>query len=184
MENMLPSFCAQFCTEKKAELIKGLTKNDKKYLGVDRMGLLSTSQAKPELSGFQKAMLKELEFSSLGADQFMLKEKDAKNYINLFQNAGEYELIWVRSARASDTVPNGYNFIGFDVSMEPRYSGAISLVKELFTKVTEKTKKYFGRLNDCGLFSSIFEAEDYMNKCKTESLLPASDFYIYEIYKK
>lgn len=57
----------------------------------------------------------------------MKTESTALQFISLFEESDDFELIWVRNSGTNRAIPEGYEFIGYDISYPCDYSGSFPL---------------------------------------------------------
>ena len=113
--------------------------------------------------------------------------------LEIFQSLSginDLEVIFVRVAGSDADIPNGLNFLGYDVCYPPGGDGFSAICDCMFlcrwhgcdeagTEFTED----FMRLNENGLFDSEQEAESYLCHYAIQDWSETGDFCILEIYK-
>lgn len=167
-------------------------KPQKIYNGTGRMGLELTDKHKKKLTNDQKAIVNKIFDTFSFADELMQDESSALQYIALFEEARNFELIWSRNSGAKDEVPNGYEFIGYDVSYPSDYSGSFSIICDCMficrwhgcDEAGTLFKSDFDKLNANGLFDNWQDAYDYMVKYLNEEWTERGEYCILEVYKK
>lgn len=169
----------------------------KLYSGVGRPGLNVFDEHKSDLTKEQN-LLADLIETGLGDDgtdvveTLMRRENTALEYVALFEQADDIELIWVRNSGVADTPPEGYVFIGYDVAYPGVYYGSFSMICDCMFICqwhgcdAEGTLFLpdFHRLNDHGLFSVWQDAYDYMVKYLREEWTERGVYCIFEVYCK
>jgi hypothetical protein len=164
----------------------------KTYNGTGRMGLdLGDKQCK-KLTDLQKQLSKKFFDDFNFADELMQTESTALQFASLFEESDNFELIWVRNSGTNRAVPEGYEFIGYDISYPCDYSGSFSIICDcmficrwhgcdvegiLFLPE-------FSKLNTNGLFDDWQSAYDYMVKYLSEDWTERGEYCILEIFKK
>lgn len=91
-------------------------KPQKIYNGTGRMGLDLADKYKTNLTKEEKKIADKIFNNFTFAEDLMLNEVSALQYVSLFNDADKYELIWVQNIGAQNDTPNGYKFIGYDIS--------------------------------------------------------------------
>lgn len=164
----------------------------KVYNGTGRMGLDLADKYKKVLTDTQKELaekfLKDFNF----ADELMRTESTALQYISLFKEANKFELIWVRNSGVKDEAPDGYEFIGYDVSYPCEYSGSFSIICDCMficrwhgcDEAGTLFLSDFNKLNSNGLFDDWQAAYDYMVKYLNEDWTERGVYCILEVYRK
>lgn len=162
------------------------------YNGAGRMGLDIGDKIKKNISDEEKQIAEKIYKDINFADELMQDEKTALCFVNLFEEAEKYELLWVKSTDSKDTAPNNYKFIGYDVTYVPDYSGAFSIICDCFfiprwhgfddegTLFIPDYKK----LNSNGLFDSFEDAQSYMFKYLSEDWTERGVYCIVQTYRK
>lgn len=160
------------------------------YLGTDRDGLDFCDRLKTELSYEQTEIaLKLYEDFSYGYE-LMTGEETALQFLSSFEEAENYELIWVRNHGCTDAVPVGYELLGYDVSYLPDYGGSFSMICDAMFICRhhgcdpEGTlfADDFAKLNEKGLFDTWQEAYDYMVKYLTDAWTEWDEYFILQIW--
>ena len=108
----------------------------------------------------------------------------------LCQTYEDYELIWVRNSGTVCDVPDGYDFIGYDISYPCDYSGSFSIICDCMFICRwhgcdiEGTLflPEFNKLNANGLFNDWQSAYDYMVKYLNEDWTERGEYCILEIF--
>lgn len=167
-------------------------KPSKVYNGADRQGLDVTSKTKKQLSNDEKQILDKFYKNVYYADELMESEDTALCFLNLFEEAENYDLLWVKSTYSKDSVPNGYKFIGYDITYIPDFSGAFSIICDCmflprwhgFDDEGTLFIPDFYKLNNDGLFNTKEDAYSYMIKYLSEDWSERGDYCILEIYRK
>lgn len=98
------------------------------YNATGRMGIYLADKLKRKLTEEQKELAKKIFDDFTFVDALKLNESFALQYIELFEDGTHFELIWLRNSGVKDEIPNGYKFIGYDVSYPCDYSGAFSII--------------------------------------------------------
>ena len=88
------------------------------YNGLGRMGLDETGSLNPSVK----------ELSTDDIECLMLDEKSALVFLSSCNNADEYELVWSKISGSNENIPDGYKFIGYDISYPPYCDGAFSII--------------------------------------------------------
>ena len=162
------------------------------YLGTGRDGLDLLDSMKRELSDEQTEVgLRFLEDRTWGYE-LMDNEETGLQFMSLFEAEENYELIWVRNYGSEDRVPIGYEFLGYDVSYCPDYSGSFSMICDcLFICryhgcVMEGSlfAEDFAKLNCNGLFDLWQDAYNYMVKYLTEDWTERDEYFILEVWRR
>lgn len=164
----------------------------KAYRGLGRTGLNDYDEKKNELSDEQKAMCDSLLEDEFLVEKLMLSQESAEMFLSLFEGSENYELIWSRISGSDEIIPQGYKFLGYDVSCLPFCSGAFSIICDCMFLCkwhgcdSEGTLfiKDFQALNDCGLFTSEKDAYEYMMKYLNQEWAETGVFGIFEVYSK
>lgn len=167
-------------------------KNKRVYLGTDRDGLTQYDQYKNELTAAEMALVEKMKKDGLVAERMMTDEASAKVFLNLFAYANEYELIWTRISGSRKEIPEGYRFIGHDISFCPECWGAFSIICDCmficrWHGCDEEGTLFledFNKLNENGLFDYWQDAYDYMVKYLKEDWTERGTFGIYEVFRK
>ena len=162
------------------------------YNGTGRMGLDLADKYKKKLSNEQKLIVKKIFNNASFPNQLMQEESSALQYIELFEEAINFELIWLRNSGLNDEIPDGYDFIGYDVSYPSGYSGSFSIVCDCMficrwhgcDEAGNFFRSDFEKLNTNGLFDSWQDAYDYMVKYLSEEWTERGVYCILEVYKK
>ena len=141
------------------------------YRGVGRMGVDEISECDESISFSESEML---------------------DYMKLCKNHKDYELMFVRLSGSDDEIPQGYRFIGYDISYPPESDGGFSIICDCMFicrwhgcdyEGTE-FKNDFSVLNDNGLFNTWHETYSYMVHYLSQEWSERGIFGIYEIYEK
>lgn len=201
---------AQFCTEKNYEIlyreelprfrkqpihiyaVPFFEEPEKLYNGTGRMGLMELDKKKRFLTGEQKKLLKRIENMDWDAEELMLAEKSAIAYLSLFKDSEDYELIWTRISGSDEQIPEGYRFIGYDISYLPFCDGAFSIICDCmficrWHGCDEEGTLFledFQKLNENGLFGDWQSAYAYMVKYLNQDWTERGEYGIFEIYRK
>ncbi len=162
------------------------------YNGTDRNGLDLGDKQRRKLSSRQREMDKQFLEDFNRANVWMEQESTALEFLSLFQKAEDYELIWIRNSGCEHPIPDGYVFIGYDISYPCDYSGGFSMICDCMFLCrwhgcdAEGTLflPEFRKLNTNGLFDDWQSAYDYMVKYHREDWTEWGEFCIFEIYKK
>jgi len=164
---------------------------EKVYNGLDRMGPGIFDKMKRSLTKEQREIVNIIK-ESWSAEELMLDEEKAKLYLSLFRRSDDYELIWTRISGSNDPVPEGYQFIGYDIAYPPSCSGAFSIVCDCmficrWHGCDEEGTLFiddFNRLNHYGLFDVWQDAYNYLAKYIREDWTERGEFGIFEVYMK
>ena len=164
----------------------------KSYQGTDRMGLDLRNKQRWWLNSAQKQLSKQFLEDFSFADKLMQAEDSALQFISLFKESDDYELIWVRNSGSEHKIPAGYRLIGYDISYPCDYSGSFSIINDCMFICRwhgcdiEGTLFWpeFQKLNDNGLFDDWQSAYDYMVKYLSQDWTERGEYCIFEIYKK
>lgn len=100
----------------------------KAYNGTGRMGLDLGDKQRKKLTDLQKLLSKKFFDDFNYADELMKTESTALQFISLFEESDDFELIWVRNSGTNRAIPEGYEFIGYDISYPCDYSGSFSII--------------------------------------------------------
>ncbi|MGN0518612.1 MAG: hypothetical protein ACI4II_07820 [Acutalibacteraceae bacterium] len=203
-------YSSQFCTVKKYNIlydeelprfqkeplniyaIPFFDKPQKIYNGTGRMGLDLPDKHRRNLTKQEKKMVDKIFKDFTFADELMSNEASALQYISLFDDADKYELIWVQNSGVKESIPKGYEFIGYDISYPCDYSGGFSIICDCmficcWHGCDENGTFFlsdFEKLNSNGLFDVWQDAYDYMVKYLGEEWSERGEYCIFEIYKK
>ncbi|MBR6776872.1 MAG: hypothetical protein IKM27_03905 [Clostridia bacterium] len=164
----------------------------KQYLGTNRDGVDVYSDKYGEnITERQKELLKLLKEDTW--DEMVIPdEKTALEILTAFEKHEDYELLWVRMSGTDAPVPEGYRFLGYDVTDSPRFCGMFSIICDCMficrwhgcdeggTLFTEE----FASLNENGLFSQWQHAYDYMIKYLHQPWAETGEYGIYEVYSR
>ena len=175
--------------------VYALPYNDKPfhiYNGTGRMGLDLGNKQRKKLTNVQKQLAEKFFKDPDFADELMQTESTALQFISLFEKSDDYELIWVRNSGTNRNAPEGFDFIGYDISYPCDYSGSFSIICDsLFICRWHGCDKEgalflpeFMKLNVNGLFNDWQSAYDYMVKYLSESWTERGEYCIFEIFKK
>lgn len=162
------------------------------YNGTGRMGLDLCDKHRKKITDEQKQFAEKFLEDFNFADELMNKESTALKFISLFEKSDDYELIWVRNSGTKCDVPDGYGFIGYDISYPCDYSGSFSIICDCMficrwhgcDKEGTLFLPEFKKLNANGLFNDWQSAYDYMVKYLNEDWTERGEYCILEIYKK
>lgn len=176
------------------------------YRGLDRRGLNEYDPPKRSLNSLQlflyEQYCKQIKTAWLqgawlcchyGPAHALLKEeRTAQLFLNLLEGSEDYELLWARIYGAEDTVPDGYRFLGFDVTYMPETCGLFSMINDCMFIVRwhgcdEHGTLFlddFAKLNENGLFDNPEDALAYMVKYLHEEWAENGEYGIFEIYAK
>lgn len=162
------------------------------YNGTGRMGLDLCDKHREKITDEQKQLAEKFLEDFNFADELMNKESTALKFISLFEKSDDYELIWVRNSGTKCDVPDGYGFIGYDISYPCDYSGSFSIICDCMficrwhgcDKEGTLFLPEFKKLNANGLFNDWQSAYDYMVKYLNEDWTERGEYCILEIYKK
>ena len=141
------------------------------YNGTGRMGLDLGNKERKNLTDLQKQLYEKFFDDFNFADELMQTEDTALQFLSLFEESDQYELIWVRNTGTKCAPPDGYDFIGYDISYPCDYSGI-------------RFMPAFHKLNANGLFDDWQSAHDYMVKYLNEDWTERGTYCIFEIFKK
>lgn len=203
-------YCPQFCTVKKYNILynEELPRFRKKplniyalpffdtpqkiYNGTGRMGLDLPDRLKKKLTKQEKQIVDSIIKDFTYADELMLSEDSAWQYINLFKDAEKYELIWIQNSKMEACIPQGYKFIGYDISYPCDYSGGFSIICDCMficrwhgcDEAGTLFLSDFNRLNDNGLFDKWQDAYNYMVKYLNEDWTERGEYCILKVYQK
>ena len=165
---------------------------DKTYNGTGRMGLDLGDKQRKKLTDLQKHLSKKFLDDFNFADELMQTESTALQFVSLFEESDNFELIWVRNSGTNHAIPDSYQFIGYDISYPCDYSGSFSIICDCmficrwhgFDKEGVLFMPEFSKLNDNGLFDDWKSAHDYMVKYLSEEWTERGEYCILEIFKK
>ena len=126
------------------------------------------------------------------ADELMKTESTALQFISLFKESEDFELSWVRNSGTKCDIPEGYDFIGYDISYPCDYAGSFSIICDCMficrwhgcDKEGKLFLPDFNKLNESGLFDDWQSAYDYMVKYISEDWTERGNYCIFEIFKK
>ncbi|NMP37540.1 MAG: hypothetical protein GX051_05375 [Clostridiales bacterium] len=146
------------------------------------MGLDETDSLNPSVK----------ELSTDDIERLMLDEKSALVFLNSCNNADRYELAWSKISGSNENIPNGYKFIGYDISYPPSCNGAFSIICDcLFIcrwhgcdEAGTLFRDDFNKLNSNGLFDCFSDAYDYMIKYLNQDWTERGEYGIFEVYTK
>ncbi len=167
-------------------------KPSKIYNGTDREGVF-LGKFKTVLSEEEKRIIKTMyDDVETYCNTRMASEDTSLRHLSLLQDGNDFELIWVRNSGDDAIIPEGYDFIGCDVSYPHDCSGSFSIVNDCMficrwhgcDKEGALFADDFSKLNDNGLFDDWQAAYDYMVKYVSESWTERGDYCILEIYKR
>lgn len=162
------------------------------YLGTGRDGLDLLDTMKRELSDEQTEVgLRFLEDRTCGYE-LMDNEETGLQFMSLFEAEEDYELIWVRNHGSEDRVPMGYEFLGYDVSYCPDYSGSFSMICDCLFICRyhgcdlegSLFAEDFAKLNCNGLFDLWQDAYSYMVKYLNEAWTEHDEYFILEVWRR
>lgn len=164
----------------------------KQYNGTGRMGLDLGDPPRKGLTDVQKQLAKKFLDDYRFADELMQTESTALQFISLFKESNNYELIWVRNSGIKIDPPNGFAFIGYDISYPCDYSGSFSIICDCLyicrwhgcDKEGTLFLPDFMKLNANGLFDDWQSAYEYMVKYLNEDWTERGEYCIFEVYKK
>lgn len=156
------------------------------------MGLDLGDKQRKGLTNLQKQLAKKFFDDFSFADELMQTESTALQFISLFEKSDDFELIWVQNSGTSCDIPDGYEFIGYDISYPCDYSGGFSIICDcMFVCRWHGSDKEgtlflpeFRKLNANGLFDDWQSAYDYMVKYLSEDWTERGEYCIFEIFKK
>lgn len=165
----------------------------KVYLGTDREGVdVYHDERTEDITERQVELLKLLKDDVWGEMEYISDEATALEILNAFKNHNDYDLLWVRMSGTDDPIPEGYRFLGYDISYVSEFWGMFSIICDCMficrwhgcdeggTLFAED----FARLNENGLFSQWQHAYDYMIKYLHEEWAETGEYVIYEIYSR
>ena len=162
------------------------------YSGTGRMGLDLGNKERKKLTDLQKQISKKF-FSDFNfADELMRTECSALQFMSLFKESDDFELIWVRNSGTNHAIPDGYEFIGYDVLYPCDYAGGFSIICDCMficrwhgcDKEGTLFLPEFNKLNANGLFDDWKSAYDYMVKYLAEEWTERGTYCILEIFRK
>ena len=164
----------------------------KLYNGTGRMGLDLGNKERKNLTDLQKQLYEKFFDDFNFADELMQTEDTALQFLSLFEESDQYELIWVRNTGTKCAPPDGYDFIGYDISYPCDYSGSFSIICDCMficrwhgcDKEGVLFMPEFSKLNANGLFDDWQSAHDYMVKYLNEDWTERGTYCIFEIFKK
>lgn len=162
------------------------------YNGTGRMGLDLGNKHRKRLAGEQRKLAKKFLDDYNFADELMQTENTAQQFVSLFEESDQYELIWVRNSGTKRSAPEGFEFIGYDISYPCDYSGGFSIICDcLFICRWHGCDQEgvlflpeFGKLNANGLFDDWQSAYEYMVKYLSEDWTERGTYCIFEVFRK
>lgn len=162
------------------------------YNGTGRMGLDLCDKQRNGLTNLQKQLAKKFLDDFNFADELMQTESTALQFISLFEESDNFELIWVQNSGTNCDIPDGYEFIGYDISYPCDYCGSFSIICDCMfvcrwhgcDKEGTLFLPEFCKLNANGLFDDWQSAYDYMVKYLSEDWTERGEYCIFEIFKK
>lgn len=165
----------------------------KVYLGTDREGLDAYSDGRADNLTERQIGLLKLQKEDYGDEMdYIPDEATALEILTSFKNYNDYELLWVRLSGTDNPIPEGYRFLGYDITYVPQFCGMFSIICDCMficrwhgcdnggTLFAED----FASLNENGLFSCWQHAYDYMMKYLHEEWAETGEYGIYEIYSR
>ncbi len=164
----------------------------KVYLGAGRLGMLvGRDQLRENLTETQRALARKMD-EDFCCELTFSEEHSALEYMNLFCDADQYELIYVRNSGEHSAIPEGYRFSGYDVCYPPEYDGGFSIICDCmflccWHGCDEEGTLFaedFAKLNDSGLFDTWQDAHDYMVRYLSADWTERGVYFITEIYRK
>lgn len=162
------------------------------YLGTDREGLDVYDQYRQNLTGEEAQLIKKLQKNHFVAEEMMRCEESAKTFLKLFAYADDYELIWTRLSGSDEAIPDGYRFLGYDISYPVDCGSSFSIICDCmficrWHGCDEEGTLFledFNKLNENGLFDRWQDAYDYMVKYLNEDWTERGTYGIYEVYMR
>lgn len=162
------------------------------YRGLDREGLDLADKHKRCLTRRQRELAKRIFQNFEYANELMADEDSAREYISLFRDEADAELLFVRLAGDDAAVPEGYRLLGYDVAWEPDYAGGFSAINDCMFICrwhgcdAEGTLflEDFRRLNENGLFDDPAHALAYLHRYAAQDWTETGDYCIWEIYAR
>lgn len=163
------------------------------YRGLDREG---NRRIKWKLNEFQKKILDKIFDAKIETPeeitQIIRLEEDAKLYLSCHKNEEDFEIVWSRIAGSDEEIPEGYKFLGYDITEEADEKGAFSIINDCmficrWHGCDEEGKLFvedFSKLNENGLFATVKDAYDYLSKYAMETWTETGVYGIFEIYSK
>lgn len=153
------------------------------YYGLDRTG---NRLIKRKLSAIFNAITVKC------SSKIICSEDEAKLYLSCLKNEEDFEIVWFRIAGSNETIPDGYNFLGYDITEEPDETGAFSIINDCmficrWHGCDEEGKLFqedFAKLNENGLFVTSEDAYNYLTKYAMETCTETGAYGIFEIYSK
>lgn len=203
-------FTSQFAVVKKYELlytealprfqklpsnIYGLPYHSKPqqiYNGTDRTEPGLAYKLRNDLTGEERVLADKLIDDCFFANEWMQIESSALKFMSLLKESENYELIWLRNSGLRDPIPNGYEFIGYDISYPCDYDGSFSIICDCMficrwhgcDKEGTLFTSDFHKLNANGLFNTWQDAYVYMEKYLNEDWTERGEYCILEVYQK
>jgi len=158
------------------------------YCGLDRTG---NRLIKRKLNEAQNAIFEAI-IENWSSEIIICSEEEAKLYLSCHKNEEDFEIIWFRIAGSNETIPNGYKFLGYDITEEPDEQGAFSIINDCMficrwhgcDEEGELFKEDFSKLNENGLFVTIEDAYNYLTKYAMETWTETGVYGIFEVYSK
>ena len=164
----------------------------KVYLGAGRLGMLvGRNKLRENLTEAEKALARKMD-EDYGCELTFSEERSALEYMNLFQDADQYELIYFRNSGEQGNIPEGYQFSGYDICYPPEYDGGFSILCDCmficyWHGCDEEGTLFaddFAKLNDSGLFDTWQDAYNYMKKYLSKDWTERGVYCIVEVYRK
>lgn len=163
------------------------------YNGLDRPGFGCFGKLKRNLTETQRKMIEYVQDDLiLSGEDLMLSEKDAKMLLSCFKKESDYELVWSRISGSTEEIPEGYQFVGYDITYPPEDDGAFSMINDCMficrwhgcDEEGTLFAENFAKLNADGLFRTFEDAYEYMIKYRKEDWTETGSYGIFEIYMK
>jgi len=147
-----------------ARYLKSIPKNKIHYRGLYRNALDEynsyNSRAELLIAGFA--------MNDKCLDGFITTYDDAVEVYDLVERKKNYEIVWVKRTNTQEVIPGNFSFAGFDTASftGDHFSSLcewIVMPNWLSKPPDDFAKPHFKKLNQYGLFSTLTDAENFLN---------------------